>query len=448
MCADAHALSSAVKGSWLALLIARLLLEQPTRRRWQLSETMADSGDGLIQEDAFQACLYALLQDNPYGAMHSLRSQYGDGWLLCHLWDLLCRARAVPVDDVAAESSLTIRQTLLLYYAKSLGKDDALWQLAAAYGGDLLAQSSAASEARKWMASMLRERARAAVGASGGDRLHCVKLRKLLHVCEKHGLKSTAEMILNDRAQASRTSGLSAVQELQARAELSIGDDIDITACELGRLAMRAFDKAISAENATDPLGGDALAELRARIRSDGVAGPAYFQGPSWLPIYIDFLELLAKLALSGNHLGGEASVGGSCVEMNGKALRQLAIALCVSDDSGSCYAAAHLAVSRRILQFLAGSGKMAPQSHLELYCLTGATRGKPLALGARDAYALVSHSEDLLALAFAEFAASESHERREEERARAKALSNALADAILRDAEVANANKCWGAGC
>lgn len=78
---------------------------------------------------------------------------------------------------------------------------------------------------------------------------------------------------------------------------------------------------------------------------------------------------------------------------------------------------------------------------------------GPSLRLHASDAYALLAQHEALSASALADMpparlADSGPHALGAEEVARAGALTHALAEAILRDAEVAAARTCWGIGC
>lgn len=458
LCADPHALASACGGAWHGLLMARLFLDQPTRLRWELVGAMAgDAGSGVIEgNDIFSSCLVALLSDDPYAAVKCIRTAYGDGWLTAHLWDLLCRARAVPADDTVDGSPLSLRHFFLLQYARALAGRESLWQLAAAYGTGLLAHPSAAAETQVWLREMLAaEASSAAASAHPGGRLHAVKLRKLLRVCEAHGIDPGP--ILDARGGAGGRGV--ARGDAAVRAELRLPDAAGVRAWELQAMAIRALDQAIGGEQGegadagggsadtgggdADAGGGDAIADLRARVRTDGVAGPFYFRGPAWLPPLVELLELLFRLRATGGK-ADPADVDG---------LRILATSLCSTTPDGGADAEAHLVLTRRILRFLCAGG---PSPLLSPYCLSGhKQQGNPpaLRLHAADAYALLAQHEILRASALADkppapLLDSRPHEVGGEEAARAGTLSHALAAAILSDAEAATAQTCWGIGC
>ena len=49
LCADQAAMAEAAGGAWHGLLVARLLLEQPTRMRWELAEALPAGISGLAE---------------------------------------------------------------------------------------------------------------------------------------------------------------------------------------------------------------------------------------------------------------------------------------------------------------------------------------------------------------------------------------------------------------
>lgn len=88
-------------------------------------------------ESSFHRVLIAILSDDPYAAVGSIRDAFDEGWLLAHLWDMLWRAGAVGLDTMP-NSEMLVRDHLLLQYAKALGACEGLWQLASLYASDLI----------------------------------------------------------------------------------------------------------------------------------------------------------------------------------------------------------------------------------------------------------------------------------------------------------------------
>ena len=287
---------------WHGLLIGRLLYQSPTVMRWQLPSLLAELEGQLpslldeARRDPFQAIVLAILADDPWATLKSVRDAFGDGWLASHLWDLLSRAGIVGVDQMA-DTGLDVRSYLMLQYARALGTVPSLWQLAAQYAADLLLTPSAESAARALIGQLVRDQ----------PVPHVVKLRKLLALCEQHGMVDEARELVSRAARARAQSAQDGVARPAAAALDFFVPAADATD-RLITIAECALEAAVDAAASGAPLAGSAIAELRAMLRSKGVGGARYYTGPKWLPLYVDLLELVTAMRPTAG--GNVADVG------------------------------------------------------------------------------------------------------------------------------------------
>jgi len=290
---EEDAIANATGGAWHATLLARLLLSEPTRLRWDIHELLP-SAEGLPLEEK---AMLAILADNPYAARDAIRAAHGDGWLVTHLWDILWRARIVELGTFTADSTLDSRQFSILQYAKALGEREPLWQLAVEYASDVQFNGQLCDEARAFIIDLLKRHETL--------RLHAFKVRKLLHVCERFNLTASAHELLNayETSQRAKRGAAPAVAEFAARAAvppieaLFSGDAVSTEDARLKTIAQQALEEALAISPLVRGGGSKAeapmLAELRAKLRSASLATPGFYDGPQWLPSYLGLLELL-----------------------------------------------------------------------------------------------------------------------------------------------------------
>eukprot|EP00316_Scyphosphaera_apsteinii_P019901 CAMPEP_0119302894 /NCGR_PEP_ID=MMETSP1333-20130426/4407_1 /TAXON_ID=418940 /ORGANISM="Scyphosphaera apsteinii, Strain RCC1455" /LENGTH=681 /DNA_ID=CAMNT_0007305391 /DNA_START=22 /DNA_END=2067 /DNA_ORIENTATION=- len=409
------AITAAVGTEWHAVLLAKLLLQQPTRLRWQVADLVRELVPPLHSLDAFQRALTGILSDDPYAAVQAIREAYGDGWLVAHLWDLLCRVSRVQVDQMQ-DSDLDFRQYLLLQYAKALGGCGPLWQLAVEYASDLVHPPSSCEPAREWIGQLLR----------GQPLLHSVKVRKLLQQCERHGLHQTAQLIISQWSQRG--------QEVPASKTNSPLDHVeDVEAARLVQVASSALDEVLTKGDVVSGIGGPAadgvsasgcegpsMRELRLTLRGAGLAGASYFSGPKWLPGYFELLEMLRT--------------GVDQCDMQRFSL--LCLNLCTADTPLTAEPPPY-ALSHRVLQLLAGLSSFSTRPIL-------LSPPASAAIGAADTpvfdiestYQLFGHAErvkaNLLNKTPAEAANSRPHQLTRSEQQLSLVLTQHLSDAIL----------------
>ena len=264
---DQNALEDACQGSWHGLLIANLMYSQPTRQRWQLSELLPSAACVQRPEERI---LLAALSDNPYACMDAVRDTYGDDWLLAHLYDLLCRAGEIRVDESTPEGRLE-RNFFMIQYAKKIGQELPMWQLSLQYLAPLL--------------DIPQARACAANFLENQPIPHVIKLRKILEACERLGLKETAINIVERHCQKNMPEPIQFDDTT-----LDITDEQSFKAASIEKIALRALDAVLSNDASED-----ALNKLRSLLRSGGAAGPMYFDGPSWLQPFASIVEQLYR---------------------------------------------------------------------------------------------------------------------------------------------------------
>ena len=274
--------------------------------------------------DPYSSALVACLSDDPYASLRSMRSGFGDGWLISHLWDLLARAGAVGA-DVMSENGLEIRAYLLLQHARALGSCASLWQLSAHYAADLLVPGGAATlgdaaaaqaddAARAWLRELVQ---------SQQPPMHAVRLRKLLTLCEQYGMMDEAHALVSRAAGAKRAAkGVGELAEAAAAQAESMAMNTSSSsyaaapaassAAPLVDEAKGALNEAIDAALVQDnggraPEDGPATAALRALLRCEGIGGGSYYAGPRWLPPFFSLLGLIASPKAAGPHASQQA---------------------------------------------------------------------------------------------------------------------------------------------
>ena len=469
--------------SWHGKLIAKLLYQQPTTLRWQMREVLDSCLPPSARSslDPFQAAMAAVISDDPYATLRALREGYGDGWLPAHLWDMLWRAGAVGVDVMDGEGSIDIRSYLMLQHAKALGACEPLWQLSALYASDLLqpppalpagalphasrnarnarhaiavpaaTAADAAKRARAWLRELLRRQSAP---------LHAVKLRKLLALCETHGMADEAHALVAKATAAKRSAralvalpttsmNADAVRSASPVAPLRapIRPPAAAAAAAAGPLpalvatAHKALEEAVDA--AAAPAGaskeeGRAMAELRVMLRCEGLGGATYYAGPQWLPVFFALLGVIA----APDQAGGAADGTGA---QQAKSLL-VTIASARGDVVGDGLPDALMLT---LLQFFAGLTRHAP-AHEPMLLGKSQGREKPT-YSVADTQLLLRQLEGLksstLNTAPGEGPNSRANELAPEERALSLALSQALAAAVLDEVATPSLGTCWGAG-
>ena len=501
---DEAALSAACD-SWHSKLIAKLLYQQPTTLRWQLREVLegclsAEERRGL---DAFSTIFLDIFSDDPYATLRSIRAAFGDGWLPAHLWDLMWRAEAVGVDLMEGTPGLDVRSYLLLQHAKALGSCEPLWQLSALYATDLLDPSSGAAApfpaapfpAAPWGGAGRTGRlpsAARAVGAGGAEALSClrglvdgqkmpmhaVKLRKLLALCEEHGLEDEARNLLARAAAAKRdarraaAAPATAAAVTQAPAAASAGlvstpgfavvgagaglSTLPPSLAPLLALASAALEEAVDAAAASASDGGGAatgdegraMAELRATLRSEGMGGGQYYVGPPWLPSYFALLGHIAAPQAAAAATSAAASASAAVGPPPARQAAALVVAMASScgDSVGDGLPDVLMLL---LLRFFAGVTRHASAHEAFLFGRPGPDAAPTFSVA--DTHTLIGQWETVKAAVLntapAEGANSRAHELRSDEREVSLALSKALAIALMHEAAAPSKGTCWGAG-
>ena len=441
---------------WHGLLIGRLLYQSPTVMRWQLPSLLAELEGQLpslldeARRDPFQAIVLAILADDPWATLKSVRDAFGDGWLASHLWDLLSRAGIVGVDQMA-DTGLDVRSYLMLQYARALGTVPSLWQLAAQYAADLLFTPSAESAARALIVQLVREQ----------PVPHVVKLRKLLALCEQHGMEDEARELVSRAASATRTKR-EAVAAARARAPTAAQHDARPAAAadateRLITTAECALDEAVAAAASGTPLAGSAIAEVRAMLRSEGVGGARYYTGPKWLPRYLELLELVTTMRpAAGGSVADvgmgvdDAAVGGTGTGETAQRIQALLVTLATERDDvvGDILPDP---LMRKLLQLVSGLGRL-PGPPLVGSSACARADGPspapppPRAFSAASIHILMREHEKLKSSASRHVAPGGGGASARLDSDLSLALSEGLAGAILDEAALTPRGSCWAA--
>ena len=451
---------------WHGLLIGRLLYQSPTVMRWQLPSLLAELVPSTheARNDPFQAIVIAILADDPWATLEKVRNAFGDGWLASHLWDLLSRAGIVGVDQMA-DKKLDVRSYLMLQYARALGTVPSLWQLAAQYAADLLCTPSAesAKKARELIGQLVREQ----------PVPHVVKLRKLLALCEQHGMVDEARELVSRAARARAQSAQDGVARPAAAALDFFVPAADATE-RLITIAECALDAAVDAAASGAPLAGSAIAELRAMLRSKGVGGARYYTGPKWLPLYVDLLELVTAMRpTAGGNVADvgmvmdDAAVGGGGTGETAQRIQALLVTLATerNDVVGDILPNP---LMRKLLQLVSGLG-WAPAVAVDVAVAVGGrphhtlpgppligssacaradgpSPAPPRAFSAASIHILMREHEKLKSSASRHVAPGGGGASARLDSDLSLALSEGLAGAILDEAALTPRGSCWAA--
>lgn len=482
---DDRAISEAADG-WHGKLIAKLLYQKPSTLRWQLRDVLDEClpASERASLDHVGSALVAILCDDPYAMLRSVRACYGDCWFPAHLWDLLWRAGVVGVDLMDGQLyGLDHRRYLMLQHARGLGSCDSLWQLSAQYAADLLEASLPSHlPAAGAGAPVLDAESMATADAAAADAarvclrelvskqatpMHAVKLRKLLALCEMHELHEEAQGLVSRAAAAKRAarggdamdavddgppaSAGSAHKPPVALTDRLIEQQVHAEAVEgrrrLNALASRALDEAVDvASGGVSAQEGPATSQLRAMLRCEGVGGASYYVGPGWLPPYFALLGVLAT-----PHAAVAADGDAPHAAQQAKTLL-VKLAVGRGDLVGDGLPDA---LMFRLLRFFAGLERQAPSHAPMLFGhMTPATKqlGREAPTYSKaDTHTLMHTLEGLkytlLNDAPLEAANNRAQELTDDQRALSRALSESLATAMLDEAAKPSRGTCWAAG-